>query len=212
MSEAIIARGGKGIGGTVDLSGINSSLLTINTRINQINSNVASLWDTVNDIGNGALDTATNSSIGENSYYNCTKTGNYWVEIVGGGGASEYVRNGLSFSSYSGYLNNGRVYLSKGEQVYVTIGAGGRTFGSGTGGITTFGPYLSANGGSIAQGGNAPTRGFGGWLYYNSSNSRRMSISGYTRLYFGEGGSYEQDGIYANRAGNSGYCIITYMD
>ena len=154
MSEAIIARGGKGIGGTVDLSGINSSLLAINTRINQIDSNVGSLWDTVNNISSGALDTPLNAFIGSSGYYNCTKSGNYWVEICGGGGAGA-AKNGVyqyGNGGNSGNINNGSIYLNKGDSVYVYLGNGGvgkldYSSAGQTGGTSSFGTYLSATGG-----------------------------------------------------------------
>ena len=228
MSEAIIARGGKGIGQQVDLSGINASLVSINTRINQINSNLGSLWDTVNDISSGALDTATNTMIVSNGYYNCTKTGNYWVEIAGGGSGAA---SGMFCSGGgSGYLNNRRILLNKGDSIYVTIGSGGagnRNI-SGSGGTTSFGSYLSANGGSSAYGtesapgigaNNGASGGMGmicdgGYLYYNSSNGRRISVQGTTRLYYGDGGRvyYGRGGSLDNSPGNSGCCIVTYIN
>ena len=229
MSEAIIARGGKGIGQQVDLSGINASLLSINTRINQINSDLGSLWDTVNDIGSGALDTATNTIMVENGYYNCTKTGNYWVECVGAGGSGNSYYNSstryyLSRGGGSGYINNGTVRLNKGDSVYATVGKSK----NGTGESTFFGSYLSANGGqygysdSIGIGGNngesytgtgLSSTGYianGGWLYYNSYNSRRVEISGSLRLYFGDGGP--GNGSSAYQLGNSGCILITYIN
>lgn len=219
MSEAIIARGGKGIGGTVDLSGINSSLLAINTRINQIDSNVGSLWDTVNNISSGALDTPLNAFIGSSGYYNCTKSGNYWVEICGGGGAGS-TKNAGSWTGDGGRrgkINNGSVYLNKGDSIYVYLGEGGigsSSFVDGnSGGTSSFGSYLSAVGGSggtfywdytqsviVAQ-----------KMYYNSSNNRRLSASGSDRAYFGDGGKGTTRGYVAGN-GNSGCCIITYTD
>ena len=230
MSEAIIARGGKGIGQQVDLSGINASLVSINTRINQINSNLGSLWDTVNDISSGALDTATNTIMVDNGYYNCTKTGNYWVEVIGGGGGGWGQSSGYYYywwGGASGYLNNGRVYLYKGNSVYVTIGDGGEgTFGSFipsdlTGGTSSFGTYLSAAGGYFENGANPgkqqslesynALKCTGGWLYYNSSNSIRISTTGTTRIYYGDGGNGgTRSGMVEN--GNSGCVLITYID
>lgn len=238
MSEAIIVRGGIAAGGeTVDLSGINASLssingsiLSINTRINQINNNVASLWDTVNNISNGALGTATNTIIIANGYYNCTKTGNYWIEVVGGGGGG-YSARVSAFWSYSGggsgYINNGSIRLNNGDSIYVTIGEGGKYANSG--GTTSFGPYKSAYGGNIGDyysAGVGANNGqyaqnytneygnvaIGGWLYYDTSNRSRVSATGSIRLYYGDGGVANRRNLHTLGSGNSGCVIITYMD
>ena len=221
MSEAIIARGGKGIGQQINLSEINASLLSINTKINQIDSNVNSLWDTVNDIGNGALDTAINAFIATNGYYNCTKTGNYWIELCGGGGGG-----GASNENYEpgdggkrGTINNRSIFLNKGESIYVYIGSGGNAastwrYDGNTGGTSSFGSYLSASGGlggdSIGRT-DSPYSGFPEYMYYNSSNNRRLSASGSQRAYYGDGGKGNW-GSQQRDNGNSGCCIITYID
>ena len=215
MSEAIIARGGKGIGQQADLSGINASLsainsgmLSINTRINQINSNLGSLWDTVNDIGNGALDTATNTIIATNGYYNCTKSGNYKVSVCGGGGGAYlWIAANRATSGGSGYINTRTIHLNKGDSIYVTIGQGGTKSteyqGTRNGGSTFFGTYLSANGGTSGSysvggtGGNSgtsitisdivePTTYVNGGRLYISNNS--FTTTGSNRSYYGDGG------------------------
>ena len=201
MSEAIIARAGKS-GGQVDLSGINS--------------NINTMWNSINNIQNLLGKTLINCTITNTEYYTCIKSGNYWIECVGGGGGG----NGSSWTDRggggSGYINNGRIYLYEGNSIFVSIGEGGvlNSYGA----TTAFGTYLSANGGSAYRAGTGTSGGIGannavqakgGLLYYDDSNERKVSISGIRRLYYGDGGNAGGNNA---TEGNSGCVIITYMD
>lgn len=88
-------------------------------------------------------------------------SGNYLVEVSGGGGGGSGHRllergssGGLGSAKpgWSGYFNMGSIYLNKGQKVSIIIGSGGaggqaNKYGS-TGGTTSFGTYLSAIGGN----------------------------------------------------------------
>lgn len=100
------------------------------------------------------------------------KDGQVHVRIFGGGGAggtnsqSPYDSGG----GCGGYMNNGWVSLGSGSTVQVTIGKGGASsyFNASSGGTTSFGTFLSANGGdkysnTSCNGGSGG--GGGGYMY-----------------------------------------------
>ena len=73
------------------------------------------------------------------------KNQKFSVRIFGGGGGSNLGSGGGG----GGFMNNGDLTLSQGSTVQITIGLGGLNGqDSTTGGITSFGTYLSANGGT----------------------------------------------------------------
>ena len=214
MSEAIIVRGGIAAGGNVDLSWVNSSLSSINGKIDTVNSKLNTMNNRIDSVASSAGDAANNTLIFVNSTYLCEKTGNYWVEVVGGGGCWN---DGYGKPGGSGYINNGTVYLTKGTSVYVTIGMGAFNDGSQaqySGGTSSFGTHISAAGGvSGGPGGNNGNRSTGGRLYYNSSNARRISTTGSMRLYFGDGSnSASSPSSRSTERGSNGCCLITYVN
>ena len=75
------------------------------------------------------------------------------VRIFGGGAGSSN-----SWSGGSGWMNNADLTLTEGEVISIRIGTGGTSSSNSqlvtAGGTTTFGTYLSANGGSRANGGS----------------------------------------------------------
>lgn len=126
-------------------------------------------------------------------------------------------------------MNNGRVYLQNGMQIYVTIGSGGESGRSAanSGGTSSFGTHIAALGGGAGSGGNDSAGGVpgryygyyysngvrvgnitygeeGGGLYYNTSNSRRVVTSGTTRLYYGDGSNTTLGGTEGYDSGNLG--------
>ena len=100
------------------------------------------------------------------------------VRIFGAGG-SGYIRY-QSTGGGGGWMNNGDVTVTPGQTIPITIGVGQA---SGAGGSSSFGTYLSANGGYIGYGGSG-----GG---SNDSTDDISSIDGYQ---FGGGGGSSRDG------------------
>ena len=117
--------------------------------------------------------------------------GNLVVRIFGGGSGG---RNNSRYDYYwggcGGYMNNGEFNLSEGETVLITIGEGGiGGTGSGyqTGGTSSFGTYLSANGASLSEGssgGGAPSSGDS-----SGRNGTQFGGGGAVSTYDGIGGS-----------------------
>ena len=112
--------------------------------------------------------------------------GNIQVRIFGGGASG--INTPYADSNYhtmgggSGWMNNGELDINSGTVIPITIGQGGQYNGSQqmyAGGTTSFGTYLSANGGDSSGGG-----GSGGGIY--SSVVRYISSS--IGLQFGGGG------------------------
>lgn len=177
----------------------------------------------------------------ENSYY-VAMPGNYRVIAVGGGGrggmtTTNTYRSDTGLTYYwtsggggSGYMNDMSFTIESEETVPITIGEG-------LSGITSFGTYVSANGGgnggnviynrfnsyrAAGNGGigynngragmngtaNAPG-GIGGWLYV--SDETYVSNTGSMRLYYGDGGNGAGYGHgQSTLSGNSGYMIVFY--
>ena len=104
--------------------------------------------------------------------------GNISVRIFGAGGAGYSTGCGGG-----GWMNNAEISVNKGESIPITIGRGGS--GTRAGGTSSFGEYLSANGGSS---GNARTGGSGG------SGGGSSNGNGGTGYQFGGGGSFDGDG------------------
>ena len=87
----------------------------------------------------GASSTVTNTSVlAVNSLYTAPVSTKYTITAIGGGSGN----NGSD-----GSVNIDTIYLDEGTEVPVTIGDGGNSDG-GSGGTTSFGTYISANGGS----------------------------------------------------------------
>ena len=117
-------------------------------------------------------------------------TGSISVRIFGGGGAG-YHNFTYSCGGFGGYMNNSIfTNLKKGQSVTITIGrGGGRAYNSNdgsSGGTTTFGSYLSANGGSSGRfiGGSGGSGGGG------CSGSAIQFGGGGSRINAGNGGTY----------------------
>ena len=149
------------------------------------------------------------------------------VMLFGGGGAG-YYRESVSINfgggGGSGYMNHGKVYVTPGQQIPVTIGAGATDYSS-DGGTTSFGDMLSANGGQsgssykggdgFAGGGgcadsseNVPYRfaghgvggGDGGW-HGNDTSRLYKGVSTATAQ---GGGQYVSSSSSGTRAGGGG--------
>ena len=130
-----------------------------------------------------------------------TIKGNVKVLIFGGGGSGmsrgeDYVAGGGG----SGWMNNGEFSIAGGTQIPITIGNGGST-GEASGGTTSFGTYLSANGGGGGSGSSMSKYGGSGGAGGGGSDGAGYGFQ------FGGGGSslgYGGDGGTWGGGGGSG--------
>lgn len=172
----------------------NENLDKIDTKFGSIDETVTTLES---DIG------AITAALPKNAYTEVTKeitTSGTWtvpegvheveVMLFGGGGAG-YYHTGTSNVSYgggggSGYMNCGKFYVTPGQQIPVTIGAGATNYSS-DGGTTSFGDMLSSNGGqsgSSRKGGD----GFAGGGGYADDSANVLSKSAGHGVGGGDGG------------------------
>ena len=171
MSEAIIARGGKG-----SVNGSSSNQLVANIIT------ITTLFVVPDNVRDNKL------------YVRIFGAGGGGSMFGGGGGAGDGTHQ--TYGAGSGYVSNKLIRLNKNEAVYVTIGDSAGWYQTSSGGTSSFGTYLSAAGGISGEdgiagsGGNSGNRWNSGILYYNSSNNMRISTTGGTiRLYRGDGGN-----------------------
>lgn len=113
------------------------------------------------------------------------------VRIFGGG---VYMSNGGG----SGWMNNGEITVTPGQKIDITIG----NSGSSSGGTTSFGTYLSANGGSLHNGGAGG--GSGGRGYQFGGGGGYATIAGGDGGMWGGGGGGGTSTNQNNRAIGSG--------
>ena len=88
------------------------------------------------------------------------------VRLFGGGGAGDLA------GGFGGHMNNAIINVAGETDVYILIGSGGiDDSASNSGGTTTFGQYLSANGGSAATIGKNCAGGSGGGTGYGGGGT-----------------------------------------
>ena len=118
--------------------------------------------------------------------------GNVSVLLFGGGGGGYYSNDPIGFSWYvmsgggGGWMNNESFNIPTGSVINITIGEGG--INGSSGGTTSFGPYISASGGSgggMSSGGSGSSGG--GIQSYNYTSDY---ITGGHGVLFGGGGAY----------------------
>ena len=201
MSEAIIARGGrKGSGGGSDFHGLMTEVYTSST-----------MW-----------------LVPSNAINN-----EFSVRIFGGGGGGAPGGGGGG-----GWMNNDTLTLEPGTLIFINIGSGGQSvedssydgiqhpFWATSGGITSFGTYLSASGGSAptipnndyvdenwvnATGGSGGSGGGGrlhggrGYQFGGGGGSLRNGSGGHGGPWGGGGGGniIGQGGTYGGNGGNT---------
>lgn len=140
-------------------------------------------------IETGGSTNPVNSYILTSGFYTVSKTGNYNITVVGGGGAGGAGGgNGNRYSGYngyasgggggSGYINFGTIRLNRNDTIEVQIGLGSS---SGAGGTTSFGTYLAAAGGysgSSAWFWNMVGGGWWGWRPGSSGGGANSGTDG----------------------------------
>ena len=142
--------------------------------------------------------------------------GNISVRIFGGGGGGDIYRGGCG-----GFMNNSDLNIPGGTSVPITIGAGGAADRSG--GLTSFGIYLSANGGHAGSTGERSGGSLGGSCLGTASQfgggggsgsggiwGGGGACSGNGGMYGGGGGGEGGDGVGAGGGGSSGGSGGTY--
>ena len=124
------------------------------------------------------------------------------VRIFGGGGGADEHETGGG----GGWMNNATLTLTPGTNIYITIGAGGTSNGY-TGGTSSFGTYLSANGGTVGLG-SSSGGDFGsgaGYRGYQFSGGGAFRSGGNGGTYGGAGGGFNEGGS-GNTYGGGGGC------
>lgn len=111
------------------------------------------------------------------------------VMVFGGGGFYDYGGGG-------GWMNNGEITVTPGQIIPITVGVGGNDR-SITGGTTSFGTYLSANGGS-GQNGGSGGEGGDGYQFGGGADGGNGGIWG------GGGGGYGYRTGYSKPGGSGG--------
>ena len=147
------------------------------------------------------------------------KNQEFTVTIFGGGGQgnckfnNSTFGNGIYAGGGSGWMNKQILKLNVGEEVSINIGSGGRTgslyggqyiTGASNGGTTSFGTYLSANGGCkgcYTQLPNGSDGGSGGGIfsYYPAGTGVEPNNNAARGYQFGGGGIYIGKGPYGVR-------------
>jgi len=120
---------------------------------------------------------------------------------AGGAGSSSLSSSGSGSAGGGGHYSKNVVALQNRLPVTITIGQGNIT---GTGGTTSFGNYLSANGGEIGygfNGGDGGSGGGGGDAGITDYNAR----GGDADVFGGGGGGNSTNHTYYCRGGNGGY-------
>ena len=113
---------------------------------------------------------------------------NITVRIIGGGG----VGNTYGVGGGSGWMNNGEFQIAGGTSVPITIGRGAtwrNTDRNSTGGTTSFGTYLSANGGSWSDGGAGGGQDVG-FYSRNGGKGYQFGGGGSQNAHGGDGGMW----------------------
>lgn len=150
------------------------------------------------------------------------------VRIFGGGGGGyESVGNGLAAGGGGGWMNNAVLTIPEGSIVTISIGTGGNILSAG--GTTTFGSYLSANGGgapirngSRYKGGSGGSGGMGslqedggdGYQFGGGGGGpSRIIISPYDspKSQTMNGGNGGNGGIWGGGGGGGGAGKVTFL-
>lgn len=196
MSEAIIAKRNKG-----DSSGSGGSGTAI-YNVEYITENA--VWTMPSNIINNSI----------------------YVWIFGGGGGgwaanTNDMYNGYGTGGGGGWMNNSQLIITPGTRISIQLGEGGRSRGIygnssvSSGGTTSFGSYLSANGGdagSMTSGGNGGSGGGGGGRW-NAKGGRGYQFGGGGGWNdAGQGGPWGGNGGTRNKYGENGINTSTWTN
>ena len=129
------------------------------------------------------------------------------VRLFGGGAAGTQ-----SYGGGGGWMNNGEfTNLTPNQIIQITIGDGGNNIGTQSGGTTSFGTYLSANGGSGINGGS----GGGGWeggKGYQFGGGGGNANGGDGGIWGGGGGGFYKNGGNGGTYGGGGGCGMPVIE
>lgn len=163
----------------------------------------------------------------EDGTFEVPATGNYEVELHGGGGAAAFtiiMNPQYPYTLYSAGGGSGQLFtvsLSKGETIEISIGVGGTAISgsssSNPGGQSSFGEYASVSGGGGgnlnaggSSSGNIATSGeiYKGQLMPNPLPSGGLGNSSKPGQTYGNGGGFSGT---SPQSGQPGACIITFL-
>ena len=190
---------------------MSEAIIKKKTKINRVETIYNYINQVINVYVNNTYRLQTDVITSNTSYSIPSHYGNIYVRCFGGGGGGAQCAGGGG-----GWMNNGEFNIPNGTSVSITIGAGGRyPIGfakNGTaGGTTSFGTYLSANGG---EGGKNDSRndkyvGGNGGSGGGGANYEDQSGYGGTGYQFGGGGGGAKGsgGSGGTWGGRGGYAV-----
>ena len=127
---------------------------------------------------------------------NNVKNNEFSIRIFGGGGWSYSAGGG------SGWMNNDTKTLTPASVVYISIGQGGSNIIGSSGGTSSFGTYLSANGASGASGGAGGNNGGTGYQFGGGFGGYWDGLPG--GVWGGGGGCFKNNGGSGGTYGGGG--------
>lgn len=134
----------------------------------------------------------------------------FLVFAVGGGGAGDYGHNGDGSDwggggGGGGYVVVEELTISAGQVVPIICGSGGMSYGA-DGGATTFGSYITANGGKGASGSDGGDGGAGGGSGVHDKSDENGQGNGGNGGTYGGGGGGDLNGGNGGTYGGGGGC------
>lgn len=138
----------------------------------------------------------------------------FQVRLVGGGGYGYGAYGPGGGGGGGGEMNNAILTLKEGESIRIYVGRGGTSLSQSSGGSTTFGSYLSANGGQGAYQSNGYVHGGNGGSGGGSSIAEDGGIgyqfggggggTSWIHIYDGDMSKFERDSRNGGNGGSGG--------